>query len=212
MKFFYISKSTFFTFFLIFCLCVVFSNIYFLFFWLVFFSVTLFLFRKKKINYREDQITTKGTIFAPVSGSVLDIWVDQDGAKNVTLLTNLFDHYGIYMPSSGAVVDLSILKDDYVYRLFTGDSFKGKDNTEIVFMDSLGNEIKLRLLRFFSSRRPELVILPGDRGMRMANMGYIPFGGLTTLVIPDNFEVVVSKNDNVYATDSIIARISSTDN
>lgn len=209
MKFFYISKSTFFIFFLIFCFFAILSNIYFLIFWVVIFGSSLYLFRKKKINSHEDQVTTKGTIYAPVSGSVFDIWKDNDGRTNVTLLTNLLDHYGLYMPCSGSIVDLSFREDSYIYRIFSSESFKGKFNSEIVMKDNLGNEIKLRFLRFFTSRKPEFVVLPGDRGMRMANIGYVPFGGMTSVVIPENFEVVVSKNDNVYATDSIIARISS---
>ena len=209
MKFFYISKSTFFLYFLIFCFFAILSNIYFLIFWILIFGTTLYLFRKKKINNREDQVTTKGTLYAPVSGSVLDIWKDDTGRTNVTLLTNLFDHYGLYMPTSGSILDLSFREDTYIYRAFSRDSFKDKYNAEIIIGDNLNNEIKLRFLRFFTSRKPELVILPGDKGMRMANMGYVPFGGMTSVVIPENYEVVVSKNDNVYATDSIIARIAS---
>ncbi len=212
MKFFYISKSTFFTYLLIFCFCAILSNIYFLFLWIALFGVTLFLFRKKKINHLEDQITTQGTIFAPVSGSVFDIWVDDSGDTNVTLLTNLFDHYGIYMPCSGSVVDLSFFKDQYIYRVFNRDTYKkDKAIAKIIVKDSLENEIEMSFIRFFTSRRPELVVLPGDKGRRMANLGYIPFGGLTTIRIPEKYEVVVSNNDNVYATDSIIARISSID-
>ncbi len=155
----------------------------------------------------DEQVTTSGTIYAPVTGAVLDIW-DEDGYSYISILTNLLDEYGIYMPCSAEVSDLAYYKDAYIYRVHNREANRQKRLAQITFRDKLGNLIKVRFLRFFSSGRPQLVILPGDKGRRMANIGYFPFGGITTISLPADFKVSVKKNDNIYATESIIARIS----
>ncbi len=206
MKFFYISKSTFFNYLFLFCLLAVFSNVYLLLLLILLFGLALFLFRKKKVRFTEDQVTTIGTVYAPVTGAVLDIWESEDKSM-VSVITNLFDEYGIYMPCSGEVSDLTYLKDSFIYRVFKRNDYKDKYLAEISFRDKLDNIINVRFLRFFSSSRPQFVALPGDRGRRMANIGYLPFGGITTICLPKEYKIELKKNDNIYATESIIARI-----
>lgn len=164
-----------------------------------------FILRKKVVYENDDQFTTRGSLFAPISGVVTDVQTTEN--KNIiTIKTSLKDNFGLYLPSTTEVKNLNYEKDSCILWL---DKTTTLDETKGVYLelyDKNRQDIALHFFKYYLGRLPELVILPGDRGQRHANIGYFLFGGLTKVYLPKTFSVEVSVGAKVISTETIIAR------
>lgn len=169
-----------------------------------------FILRKKIVFENDDQFTTRGTIYAPISGHVTAVEATET-EKIVTIKTNFKDNFGLYLPSTSEVKNLNFETQSSVNWI---DETSDLDSSKGVFLelyDKNRQKICLQFIKYYLGHLPELVILPGDRGQRQANIGYFLFGGLTKLYLPQNFNIEVSKGDSVVSTETIIARYNEND-
>lgn len=171
---------------------------------LVVLATTLYLFRRRKIYFHEDQMTTTGTVFAPVSGRVVEIV--NGNSKSILIKMGLLQEEGIYLPSTSEIKNLTFHSDFSSFRFSTPKDICDDKGTVLELSDKKGRTISMQFIRFVTGRLPELIVLPGDRGRRQVNIGYFPFGGYVKLLLPQDCEVVVKEGDKVIATEAIVAR------
>jgi hypothetical protein len=170
----------------------------------------LFLFRKRHIYFHEDQVTTTGNIYAPVSGKVISIG-EADGYKKIVIKTGLLNEYGIYLPFSCEVKDIGYDTQECIYRTANSFDLEKEASTYITLLDKKGREMSMQFLRFFTGMSPEIVLIPGDKGRRQVNFGFFPYGGLTILKMSPNAEFLADVGDRVNATETIVARFRNED-
>ncbi|WP_162929487.1 hypothetical protein [Halobacteriovorax sp. BALOs_7] len=191
MKIFYLSKSTInFIIVIAFLLMLLFS-FYILLIYLLLVSLFLFLFRRKFIFFKEDQVTTAGTIYAPVSGKISEIKTTDDQKTEISIKMNLLSGYGIYLPISGR---------------FNNVSFNNKEHGNKVTIEDRDNrKIRLFFINSIFKRNPELVVLPGDLGRRQVDFGFYPFGATVKMEL-DNVQSLVKLHEKVRGGETIIGR------
>ncbi len=170
-----------------------------------------FLYRKKVVFDHEDQITTLGTVYAPISGKVVAIKNDA-AVKIITIRTSFIDNFGIYLPITCEVKNLIMNKDSYLYRFSSDDDFKQDRGTVLELKDKKNRTISMNFIRYFSGKAADLVILPGDRGRRQSAIGFFPFGGVTKVILPIGFELEVTVGSRVISTETIVARFNEEEN
>lgn len=208
---FYISKSTISIFIILLSLFVLIGAWYLVLIGVLIFAITLALFRKKKNDYYEEQLTTIGTIYSPISGKVVRASRAEDGSNVVAIKTGLFHPYGIYLPFTSKIENLVFNNDLKTSRFSTSLNPEKESGVVLELSDKKERKIQIQFVRFITGKLPELVILPGDRGRRQVNIGYFPFGGVTIIYLPEACELVAKVGDRVIATESILARIKEED-
>ena len=206
MNFSYLSRSTLFLLGTFLFILLLLEAFFFGLFLILFTLGYVFLFRKRKSYFREDQLTTCGIIYSPVSGRITQIEESQNG-KRIFIKTGLMDEYGIYLPFTSKIEDIFYNPEAYTSRSSSHFSKDLSFGTGMILKDKLFREVKLEFMRFFSGRAPELVVLPGDMGRRQVNIGFFPFGGVTVVNIPHDADLVSAKGEKVIATETILAKL-----
>lgn len=191
MKIFYLSKSTInFIIVVAFLLLLLFGFYLFLFFFVIV-GLFLFLFRRKLSSFKEDQVTTRGSIYAPVTGKVIGINKISNEVSELSIRMGLLSGYGIYLPISARVNNVI---------------FKDKDfGTKVTLEDSNERKIRLYFINSFFKRDPELIVLPGDLGRRQVDIGFYPFGATVKMQV-ENSELLVAVNEKVRGGETIVGR------
>jgi len=204
MRFTYLSRSTLFIFLVVFLFLCLIGSLSLLALFILVLASTLFLFRRKKTYFHEDQVTTTGTVFSPISGKVVE--VKKSGVKSLLVKMTFLDESGIYLPCTSEIKNLNFHSDFSAFRFSAPKDISEEKGTVLKLTDKKGRSISLQFIRFISSKLPELIILPGDRGRRQVNIGYFPFGGYVKVLLPEESEVVVNVGEKVIATETIVAR------
>lgn len=207
MRFTFVPKSTFFmvlTFAMIFLVLGAFRLLLLT---IVGLGVWTFVLRKKIVFENDDQFTTRGSVFSPISGRVTLV-EETTTNKVITIKTTLLDNFGLYLPSTSEVKNLNYEKTSHVFW-FDKTSVLDLGHGVVLELHDKNRQIfTLQFIKYYLGNLPELVILPGDRGQRHANFGYFLFGGLTKVFLPQTFNIEVKAGDKVISTESIIARFS----
>jgi len=189
-----------------------FKNGFFLF---LLYLLALFLFRKNTNSLHREINSSKGLIFSPVFGVLSGI------KKNVShkiLGHNLTElrfyipfgsEMGLYLPAQGEIKDLIIKWGTVINRL---DQIPNQEkeilNVPLLEIKNKNNEvIGMQFLECSFGLFPHFYILPGDRGMALANFGYFPFGGTVLLYLPGNYEILIKENTKVSPKDVLIANL-----
>lgn len=170
-----------------------------------------FFYRKKIVFDHEDQITTLGTVYAPISGKVVAIKEEED-SKVVTIRTSFIDNFGIYLPITCEIKNLIMNKDSYLYRFSSDADFVPERGIVLELKDKKNRVITLNFIRYFTGKVADLVVLPGDRGRRQSSIGFFPFGGITKIILPKSFDVEVADGSRVVSTETIVARFNEEEN
>lgn len=203
MRYTFLSKGTFTAVITIALLFLLVGSVLFSFLILLLLFGVAFILRKKIVYDHDDQFTTRGMFYAPISGRVV-ARNENDDFLIVTIVTNFYDNLGIYLPLTCEVKNLYYNKEAERYFFPTSSPDLNKGVT-IELRDKNKQEINLNFLKNIVGYLPELVVLPGDRGQRQANIGYYLFGGITNIFLPKTFKVDVSVGDKVISTETIIA-------
>ncbi len=185
------------------------------FFLFLLYLLALFLFRKNTSSLHREINSSKGLIFSPVFGVLSGI------KKNVS--HKVFGHnltelrfyipfgseMGLYLPAQGEIKNLIIKWGTVINRL---DQIPNQENeTFNVPLLEIKNKnngvIGMQFLECSYGLFPHFYILPGDRGMALANFGYFPFGGTVLLYLPGNYEILIKENTKVSPKDVLIANL-----
>jgi hypothetical protein len=185
------------------------------FFLLLIYLISLYLFRKNTISLHREINSSKGLIFSPVFGVLSEI------KKNVSHKTfghNLTElrfyipfgsEMGLYLPTQGEIKDLIIKWGTVINKMEEIPSQERETlNVPSLEIKNKNNEvIGMQFLECSYGLFPHFYILPGDRGMALANFGYFPFGGTVLLYLPGNYEILIKEKTKVSPKDVLIANL-----
>jgi hypothetical protein len=171
------------------------------------------LLRKSRNNFRDDPMSTRGVIFSPSNGKIINIehnvshGMYGDQLIEIQIMIPWWKEMGIFLPLSCEIKNLVILKGNSFFRSKKAVELLGSNEGKGVglSLDNRGEGIGLTLLKCKLGLWPELMVMPGDRGGRRVNVGYFPFGGTVMLYLPKKYEILVKINDTVNACETIFA-------
>lgn len=182
---------------------------------LFFYALLYVVLRKRRNDFRDDPMTTRGVVFAPANGKIVHIehnvshGVYGDQLAEIQIMIPWWKEMGISMPLSSEIKTLMVLKGQSFFRYHKAEEVIGTKEGKGVSM-ALDNRGEIIGLTFFKCKLglwPELLVMPGDRGGRRVNIGYFPFGGTVMLYLPKKYEILMKINDEVTAGESIVAVI-----
>ncbi|RPJ79489.1 MAG: hypothetical protein EHM20_01270 [Alphaproteobacteria bacterium] len=171
------------------------------------------LLRKSRNDFRDDPMTTRGVIFSPSNGKIVQIEHNVSHGMygeqliEIQIMIPWWREMGIFLPLSCEVRNLLLLKGQSFFRYRKAVEVLGsKEGKGIgLALDNRGESIGLTFLKCKLGLWPELMVMPGDRGGRRVNIGYFPFGGTVMLYLPKKYEILVKTNDEVNAGETILA-------
>ncbi len=200
------------------------AAILFLFFWLcgfyksivVFIVVYILLYvvlRKNRNDFRDDPVSTRGVIFSPANGKIINIehnvshGLYGDQLIEVQIMIPWWKEMGIFLPLSCEIKNLLVLKGRSFLRTRKAINELGSSEGKGVSLalDNRGESLGLSFYKCKLGLWPELMVMPGDRGGRRVNIGYFPFGGTVMLYLPKKYEILIKTNDEVTAGETIMA-------
>jgi len=181
---------------------------------LIFYSIFLFLLRKKKSSYRDDLANDREVITSPVNGTVVSIQENIESiffGKNLTMIQiNIlpWNESGLYLPISGEVSEVKNQLGQKILRKWS--SFSIDQSKALV--DSISLKIKgkneafvgIQLIRCFFGASPNINILPGDRGKCRVCFGHFPLGGTVLLYLDRSYEVLLKSGDQMIAGETLV--------
>ncbi|MFG1593034.1 hypothetical protein [Halobacteriovorax sp. CON-3] len=142
-------------------------------------------------SFKEDQVTTRGSIYAPVTGKVIGINKISNNVSELSIRMGLLSGYGIYLPISARVNNVIFNDKDF--------------GTKVTLEDSNDRKIRLFFINSFFKRDPELIVLPGDLGRRQVDIGFYPLGATVKMQV-ENSELLVAMNEKVRGGETIVGR------
>ena len=173
----------------------------------------LFLFRKNPKHLFKEITSSKGFIFSPVFGKLVRIRkkvshrVFGENLIELQFQIPFASEMGLYLPTKCEITDL-ILKSGTVISRFgsiPGQEDKALDVPLLKIKNQKNEIIGMQFVECVYGFYPQFYVLPGDRGMSLANFGYFPFGGTVLLYLPGNYEILVKEKTSVSPRDVLIA-------
>lgn len=165
------------------------------------YTLTVFVFRKRKIRFRDDQLTTDGLLFSPISGKVEYIR-ELEEELQILLKSRPWQEMGLHMPLTGEV--LQVIREKNIVD--KASNLPGRVQS-LEFSNKAGHSIKMIFENALFGSRPQVMIVPGDRGKRKVNIGYMPFGGRLSLLLPKDSELMIKIGDDVSAAETVLASL-----
>lgn len=184
---------------------------------LLFYISTLIIFRRTHSPYRDNVINrSEDMVYAPANARILSI---KEGVDHVIFGRNLKEiHMGIpWWKESGLYLPLKAEVKDFQSRdgksFFRFNSKPLADQSSIAVsgiclsLETIKKQfVGMQFIKCSLGQWPELVLMPGDRGKERANIGFFPFGGTVVLFLPENYDILISKNNEVIAGETVIAK------
>lgn len=196
-------------------ICVFFLSLKEAFFLFLIYLLAIFLFRKNPKHLHREISSSKGFIFSPVYGKLVQI---KKNIKHQIFGENLIElrfaiplgsEMGLYLPTQGEIIDLNLKWGTVINRFGDIPSQEINTlNTPWLKIKNKHNEIiGMQFIECVFGFYPHFYILPGDRGMALANFGYFPLGGTVLLYLPGNYEILVKEESKVSPSDVLIANL-----
>lgn len=214
MVFSYLEKKVHFYFLMVILASLLFGLITIAFLAILFYAAVVYLYRKENKDFLEAHHASEGVVLSPVHGTVQSVrsCVDHPvfGSAGVEILISIpwWKEWGLRMPITGEVIDSQVKKDSTFFRLFSlkqTDSSLQNTGTFFTFLTAKGEKIGLQFLSGPLGLSPQMVLMPGDRGMRVANMGFFPFGGSVLIFLSQNYEIMVNVGDQLTSGETPLA-------
>lgn len=209
MKYFYISKVSFFF------LCVITFFVFFLasyLFFLLFLILVVcyfYLIRRKLLSYALVNDFNEKILLSPASGKVVDFKLMSDGRKIIVIKKRIFDDFGLHFPQGLTVFDSNYSRNKrakfVVYKkLWLKIQSYTHHKLAMTFPDS--GDLTLLIVPRLFSLTPRIWVDNGDRGIIGACFGMLLGGGYIIIQAPSNFESDVKIGLKLNACESIIGR------
>jgi hypothetical protein len=173
------------------------------------------ILRKNRNDFRDDSISTRGIIFAPVNGKVIHIennvshGVYGEYFVEIQLMVSWCKEMGIFLPLNCEIKNLIVHKGRSIFRYLKVAEVIGTEEPKgiALSLDNRGDTIGLSFYKCKLGLWPEIIVMPGDKGGRRVNIGYFPFGGTVMLYLPKKYEILLKINDEIIAGETICAVI-----
>ncbi len=184
---------------------------------LLFYAATLWIFRRKPSPYRENIVNrAQDLIYAPANARVLSVRKNVDhvifgkNLNEVQLSIPWWSEAGLYLPIKSEIKDFQS-KEGKSYFRFARDPLPDQSSVSVagVCLSLETNKMQyvgLQFVKCILGQWPEIVVMPGDRGKERVNIGFFPFGGTVLLFLPKEFEVLVNKDNEVIAGETVVAK------
>ena len=186
---------------------------------LVIYAVASLLFRKKRshYNYKETpSFTTRGLVFAPVSGILrfsyddeLEVFGEKQNVKVVGLAVPWWREQGVYMPMTGEVESFNSYKGASRFRFSKESTFQAAGSEfsgcQTNIYGAEGQKVGLGFVKCPLGMAPKIWAMPGDRGRRQAPMGFFPLGGTVLIYLPENYKILPKIGENLNSGESVLA-------
>jgi hypothetical protein len=180
---------------------------------LLIYAGLIYLFRRDSKDFLESHDISQGVVLSPVNGKVLSV---RKGVAHRLYGENLTEiqisipwwvEWSVRLPVTGDIVDYDIGKRNSLFRFLQLDQAQNADDRGITYtlMGPTGSRIGLQFIPCPLGLDPQLIISPGDRGMRVASIGYFPLGGTVIVYLQGDSEVLVNINDTLVAGESPLA-------
>jgi hypothetical protein len=198
---------------LIFCLLWVFKAYSLVLVAVAIYVLVYLILRRNRNDFRDDPTITRGVIFAPVNGKIINIEHNVshgffgESLIEIQIMIPWWKEMGIFLPLSSEIKTLHILKGLSFLRFKkTEEALGSREGKGLsLSLDNRGETIGLAFLKCKFGLWPEVLVMPGDRGGRRVNIGYFPFGGTVMLYLPKKYEILLKTNDELTACETIIA-------
>lgn len=184
---------------------------------LLFYSATLLVFRRKPSPYRENMINrAEGLVYAPANARVISVRKNVNHiifGKNLTevqLGIPWWSEAGLYLPVKSEIKDFQS-KDGKSFFRFAAEPLPDQSSISVAGISltletSKTQHIGIQFVKCILGQWPEIIVMPGDRGKERVNIGFFPFGGTVLLFLPQDFEILVTKDNEVIAGETVIAK------
>lgn len=193
-----------------------FAWLFFSFFWafiiLLLYAGMYFLFRQNRLTYKDDVGFKNDVFYSPISGTLKRVRKNIDHSffgKNLTevhIVMMPWDEFGVYLPFTCEVKELRAHRGKRLFRLGTNDLEANPDvGIDLVCEGVNGSTIGMKFIQCYAGGWPEVALLPGDRGKRRSNIGYIPYGGSLMLYLPPETQLLLEEGDRLIAGVSVFA-------
>lgn len=212
----YLNRSTHYKFIVLALLVFVFSSLAMAIIILLFYAAFIFLFRKKTEKYNQDpQISKKGLFYSPIDGRIINVFKNvevenMDGPCHCVRITNYWgQNSGLFLPMSSEVHERWDVEKPTFLPRFGFFKINGLDDISgkmIKFQNKLSEYFALKFVQCPLGLGAEIWALPGDRGIRQANLGLFKLGGTVLLFIPQNYEIIVKQGEWIKSAETIIAK------
>jgi hypothetical protein len=180
---------------------------------ILFYGVMLFLFRKKEVNPWDNPVNIEHSFFSPVNGRIKALEENATAPqytgkwKSIVIKTRPTQEMGIFMPLNAEVKDMVAHPGKRLWRIL-GPMAGKKDECEyfrLTLHSWDGEDILLDFYPFFFGARPQIVLLPGDKGRKLVNIGHFPFGGQVVVYLPEKYEIIVQEDEAAIAGETLLA-------
>lgn len=175
----------------------------------------LILFRRETKDFLEAHDATQGVVLSPVNGKVRGIRKIKNhpifGQDCIEIQISIpwWAEWSVRLPITGDITDFHRGRDRSLLRLFR---FNEPDQEQVndrgfyyKLLSHKGDQVGLQFIPCPLGLDPELIISPGDRGMRVANIGYFPLGGSVLVYLSQNYEIMIQLEDQVTAGETPLA-------
>ncbi len=139
----------------------------------------------------------KKCMVAPADGKIIDI-----RGRTVCIFMNFQNVHVNRTPLAGTIRNVEHKKGGYI-PAFCKDSDRNERNKVII--DTEHGEVSVTQIAGTITRRIITYVKEGDKIQQGQRFGMIRFGSRVDVTIPEVFEILCKKGDNVYAGETVIA-------
>ena len=164
--------------------------------------------------FRDPQRTIpqdENLIVAPADGKVIMVEETIDPylnvpARKISIFMNVFNVHSNRSPVNGKVIDLKYFPGKFINADFDKASTENERNAMILKLNNNSNITVVQVAGLIARRILCYVKINQDltKGQRY---GFIRFGSRVDIYLPKDFDILVTIGQKVYASESVIARI-----
>lgn len=167
----------------------------------IFLALALFFSRIKPPVYQEELAYKDGIFYSPVNGTVRSI-----NGNEITIIIPWWRSTGIYLPIKSEIETVKLFEGTNHFRYLPLNSDEEKySSVKASFISSNNDTYSLSFIKCNLGLWPKFVVMSGDRGMALVNIGNFILGGTAVVNLPADFVVNIDKNTNVYVGETILA-------
>ena len=164
-----------------------------------------YLFRMRKVEIFEDNVSKKGTVLSPVNGKIIQIQLGPD-SKAIKLAIAPGRESSVHVPASMEVLAYQKRFGSSRFRL---SSLKGPTSSmrgiDLNIKTLADDQIQFRFLKCPTGFFPDIWARSGNRGKAKAVMGFMPLGGAVEIYLPTSYDIIGKVGDRVRSCESLIA-------
>lgn len=184
---------------------------------LLFYFSTLWIFRRATNPYREHIANRpEGMVYAPANGRVISVRenvnhiVFGNDLREIQIGIPWWSEPGLYLPAKSEIKDFQSKEGKSFFR-FAAEPLPDQTNMLVAgiclsLATAQKQIIGMQFVKCLLGQWPELVVMPGDRGKERANIGFFPFGGTVLIFLPKNYDMLINKDNEVIAGETVIAK------